>query len=182
CPVWAFGQNMAQNQVFLASNEVFIKIFATDKNYDFRSEKFAGRFDENQNFFEFNLPLNSVAPLESPNDITVFKDLFMVNLGNHVINLTASFQDPLTNIKDFNSPQEFVMDGWLTVADKRYNVPVIMSLFYNNDVLFYRMRTEVDMYTLKWPMPVHYQKFLTGMLQIQVNDGQWRDLNKMTNK
>jgi hypothetical protein len=176
-PLFVKAQNLPQNQVFNAANEVVLKIFGTDKNFDFRSDKFAGRYDNEQSSFEFILPVLSVYPLDETNDLNLVRDLFLVNKGQPVINLTASFKDPLTNVKDFKSPQELVLDGWLTIADRRYNIPVVMSLFYNNDILFYKLRTEIDMYQLNWSMPAHYRTFLTGMLQIQVNDGRWKNFH-----
>ncbi len=180
-PLLVKAQNLPQNQVFNAANEVVLKIFGTDKNFDFRSDKFAGRYDNEQSSFEFILPVLSVYPLDETNDLNLVRDLFLVNKGQPVINLTASFKDPLTNVKDFKSPQELVLDGWLTIADRRYNIPVVMSLFYNNDILFYKLRTEIDMYQLNWSMPAHYRTFLTGMLQIQVNDGRWKNFHSYEN-
>ncbi len=180
-PLFVKAQNLPQNQVFNAANEVVLKIFGTDKNFDFRSDKFAGRYDNEQSSFEFILPVLSVYPLDETNDLNLVRDLFLVNKGQPVINLTASFKDPLTNVKDFKSPQELVLDGWLTIADRRYNIPVVMSLFYNNDILFYKLRTEIDMYQLNWSMPAHYRTFLTGMLQIQVNDGRWKNFHSYEN-
>lgn len=54
------GQNNAREQVFNAGNEVVLKIFGTQKNFDFRSDKFAGRYDNDQKLFEFILPVLSI--------------------------------------------------------------------------------------------------------------------------
>lgn len=174
-PFHIHGQVLPQNQVYNVANEVVIKIHGTDRNFVFQSDNFAGRYDKEQNFFEFNLPVLSVYPLDETNDISIVRDLLLINKGQPVVNITASFTDPLINIKDFNSPKEVVLDGWVTIADKKYNVPVVMSLFYNNDILFYKLMTEIDMYQLNWRIPQHYRSFLTGILHIQVNDGKWRN-------
>jgi len=174
-PLLAIGQNLPQNQIYNVANEVSLKIFGIDRNYNFISEKFAGRYDKNQRFFEFILPIQSVFPIDGTHDVSIVRDLFVINKGQPVINLTVSFMDPLVSLEEFNSPQELILDGWLTIADRKYNIPVVMSLYYSNEVLFYKLRTEIDMYKLSWNMPEHYRTFLTGIMQIQVNDGKWRD-------
>lgn len=176
-PYLAAGQNVPQEEVYNFANETLIIIQGTDRNFTYQSDKFAGRYDKNQNFFEFILPATSVYSLDEANDIEVARNILLINKGQPVLNLTASFNDPLINVEDFKSPQEVLLDGWLTFNEQRYNIPVVMSLYFLNGVLFYKLRTEIDMYELNWRMPVHYRKFLTGKLMIQVNDGQWRNFN-----
>lgn len=176
-PSIVVGQNVPQEQVYNFANEVLIIVQGTDQNFIYQSDQFAGRYDKNDNLFEFILPVTSLYSLDEAIDIKVIRDILLVNKGQPILKLTASFNDPLINVQDFNSPQEVLLDGWLTFNEERYNIPVVMSLYFVNDMLYYKLRTEIDMYELDWRMPVHYRKFLTGKLMIQVTDGKWRNFN-----
>ena len=172
-PYLAVAQQTQQQKVFDASNEVILKLIGIDKDYDFRSNRFAGRYDQAQRRFEFIIPTISVYSLNDPADLSVFQDLFLVNSVDPNIYVTADFRENLVDMREFRSPTEMVLDGLLTIYNRHYNIPVTMSLYYNNDVLYYKLRMDLDMFHLNWKIPQHHRAFLTGIMQIEVTDGRW---------
>ncbi|CAN5363287.1 hypothetical protein BH23BAC1_BH23BAC1_20100 [soil metagenome] len=177
-PFLAIAQHPQQQRFFDASNEVVLKLVGFDKDYDFRSDQFAGRFDQAQRRFEFIIPAISVYPLNDPADLSVFQDIFLANTVDPNIYVTADFRENLVDMREFKSPTEMVLDGMLTIYNRHYNIPVVMSLFYSNEVLYYKLRMDLDLFHLNWSIPPHHRSFLTGIMQIQVTDGKWSNLYK----
>jgi hypothetical protein len=175
-PCLVMAQQPHHQKVFDASNEVILKLVGIDKDYDFRSNRFAGRYDQAQRRFEFIIPALSVYPLNDPADLNVFQDLFLINQVDPNIYVSADFQENLVDVRGFTSPTELVLDGLVTVYNRHYNIPVVMSLFYSNNVLYYKLRMDLDMFHLNWQIPPHQRTFLTGIMQIQVTDGKWSNL------
>lgn len=177
-PGLSIAQQTQQQKIFEASNEVVLKLIGIDKDYDFRSNRFAGRFDQAQKRFEFVIPAISVYPLNDPADLSIFQDLFLASTVDPNIYVTADFRENLVDMREFKSPTEMVLDGMLTIYNRHYNIPVVMSLLYSNNVLYYKLRMDLDMFHLNWRIPQHHRAFLTGIMQIQVNDGRWSNLNQ----
>lgn len=177
-PGLSIAQQTQQQKIFEASNEVVLKLIGIDKDYDFRSNRFAGRFDQAQRRFEFVIPAISVYPLNDPADLSIFQDLFLASTVDPNIYVTADFRENLVDMREFKSPTEMVLDGMLTIYNRHYNIPVVMSLLYSNNVLYYKLRMDLDMFHLNWRIPQHHRAFLTGIMQIQVTDGRWSNLNQ----
>lgn len=173
-----FAQAMVGSRAMEANNEVVFSLLGMNKDYVYRSKNLAGRYDKDNKQFVFILPVHSLQSTDEIEDITIVNELLRSNRVNQNIYVTARFDENLVDVKEFKSPTEVILDGFITIANRNYSLPVRMSLFYNNDVLFYKLNLELDYFKSKWLVPAHQRNFLTGILQLQVVDGKWRNFSK----
>lgn len=173
---FAFSEaSQAQGQAYNASNDVSIKITGNTRDYVFGSRDFAGRYNKNDKRFEFYLPVPSVYATSDTSDLYLFRDIFAGYENAQDFFITATFADELTSLAEFKTPTDMVLDGLLTLPNYSLSLPVYMKVFYNNNILFYSMRMELDLDLIAANIPPHYLPLLSGEMQLLVSEGRWNN-------
>lgn len=149
--------------------KIFIYMEGNSEDYIYHADRLLTKFDEKKGMFNFWLPFDQVKPQEAGSDTEMLESVFAD--GNDMVFKLSLLLSEAKNVQDFKSPQRYALDGMLTIAGQKKEVPVHITLMSSGNSLFYQLSFNVLLETL----PMVYRQVLTGQMVFVVKQSVWRD-------
>lgn len=172
-----FGQGIS-NKTFIGNNEGILQIKGTKQHYEFISQEVSARLDINENLMEFIIPLQSFMAVEEPEHQKILSDVFS-SPYELPLYLTATFDEDVVRRENFTQPLNIVLNGTLSLYEEHFQVPVEVSIYAVEEIIFYNMVTRFDLGLLGRKYNGIFKEIITGEFMLIVNEAQWnRDFSR----